>query len=101
VSTHINKIVLVTRELSGIEAELDRATGDARAAAAERFQAAMNARENLILTAIRDGVDPDTMRWAIGMNDSAAKVQLQRATAHALAAETLDDGADDDDADEM
>jgi hypothetical protein len=72
-TTHINGIVQVTRQLHGkTDAEYD---------------GLMAKRYELVLTAIKDGVEPDLITWAIGINDDPSKVQMQKAIAQAFAAE--------------
>ena len=60
-STHINGIVQVTREINAVEARY----GDATALYAQRGER--------ILTAIRDGVEADLISWAIGMQSDEAR----------------------------
>lgn len=95
-TTHINAIAQATRNLAEISAKVAATTGDERDAAARAYDKAMENRLDLISAALRDGIDPGLMQWAIGINDSPAKVQMQRATAHATAAAALYDDSDDD-----
>lgn len=83
-TTHINKIVQITRRMNDVDVNQG-----APATAITDWQALQDQRFELVLTAIRDGVDADLIQWAIGMNDRASKVQLQQALAHLAAAEAL------------
>lgn len=84
-TTYINRIVQITRQMH------DEASPD--------YPALSERRGDLILQAIRDpntGIERDklieTIRWAIGMNDAAAKVQMQMAMAHTVAAIAIEEG---------
>lgn len=79
-TTYINKIVLLTRRMNFLDSP-DTGT---------EWQRLQDERGELTLTAIRDGVKPDLIQWAIAMNDSAAKVQVQHAIVHLAAAMALE-----------
>jgi hypothetical protein len=74
-STYINQIVQVTRRL------VDATDATHTALMSERLE--------LILAALGAGVDGDLITWAIGMNDTAAKIQVQHAIGHMAAAVAL------------
>jgi hypothetical protein len=76
-TTHINGIVQLTRQMHN--------------ETSPEYPALYQARFEAVLAAIKDGVEPDLISWAIGMNDSAAKVQMQFALAHMTAASALDE----------
>lgn len=75
-TTYINRIVQLTRQM------IDLDTPDTGAT----WQALQDQRQEMVLAAIRAGIPADLIQWAIGINDTHAKVQMQRAIAH-LAAE--------------
>lgn len=66
---HINGIVQSTRRLLAIEEQLVLVGphDDTRAGLEATWKAESDNRQALVLAAIRDGVDGDLMRWAIGM----------------------------------
>ena len=74
-STHINGIVQITRQLHG-------KTGP-------QYDELMKQRYEAVLAAIKDGIDPDLISWAIEINDEPAKVHAQKAIAHAYAAAAM------------
>ena len=85
-STHINGIVQVTRKMNAVDAS-HRDVSETEAAEFTRLSAE---RMELILTALRDGVDADLIQWAIGVNNSPAKIQIQHAIGHLAAAAALE-----------
>lgn len=74
-TTHINGIVQITRQLHG-------KTG-------AEYTELMTQRYDRVLAAIKDGIDPDLLSWAIEINDEPAKVQAQYVIAHTMAAIAL------------
>lgn len=99
-STFINQIVQATRNLVPVAAALEvaRATRDDAAVAAlnRRHAEITDQRQALTVQALRGGADADTIRWAVGINDSAEKIQAQQAMAQLAAAACADELADED-----
>jgi hypothetical protein len=90
-TTHINGIVQTTRRIAAIEAEMITKTGPGRRAMEARHNTETKTRFDQVLAAIKNGVDPDLIQWAIGNNDSAAKIQMQYAVAQIAAALVQDE----------
>jgi hypothetical protein len=93
-STHINGIVQASRRIIEIQDQiLPLQRGPERTALEARYTAAMKARQDLVLAAMRDGVEGDLISWAIGMQEPEARIWtaelLDAAVAAARAAEDI------------
>lgn len=87
-STHVNGIVQSTRRILAIEAELrDLATGPARRRVERTWTAETDARLALVKAALADGVNGETITWAVEMQTpiNRARVDLIRAALTVMA----------------
>jgi hypothetical protein len=71
-SHHINGIVQITRRINQLDRTLAMEYVPSRESAVRDFEALLAQREDLVLAAIRDGIDPDLMTWAIGQQRTSA-----------------------------
>lgn len=76
-STYINQIVRTTRRIVAIQAQLDRTTDRrTRTLLGRDYSTENRGREDLVLEAIRAGVEGDLIRWAIDMQQPAARAAV-------------------------
>lgn len=94
-STWINKIVQTTRRMNAIEQEMHQLTREERPELEAKWQAEYDERFRLTLAAIKDGVEPDLIEWAMAMQTplNQAVVELVIAALKLAAIEEQEAGA--------
>jgi len=75
-TTHINGIVQVTRRMNAIEAQMFPLQMAERKELEAEYKSESDLRFKLTLAAIKDGVEPDLIQWAIGMQSPENRALL-------------------------
>lgn len=86
-TTYINQIVQAKKAAAKIEERVVFLTGDARREAEAEWTAASDRSRDLILEAMRAGVETDLIEWATGIHADERILTALRETARAMAAD--------------